>query len=348
MHNGILYLAGQSLKELMLPIIGSELIVNLIMTLICIGILFMLVAVSALVFTLGERKVCAWIQVRIGPNRVGPWGLLQSTADMLKLLTKEDIIPHGVDRWMWVLSPILIFIPAAMVYALYPFDDGVIFADVNIGLFLLIAISSQSVLPFLMGGYASNSKYAMLGGMRTVAQMLSYEVPMVIALMGIVMITGSLKMSAIVEAQSNIWFIFLQPIAFLIFMVTCLVESNRPPFNMVEGESEIIAGPFTEYTGMRWALFFKEPVIITIPMSIGILTATLFLGGWQGPDFLPGQLWFWIKAFLMVLIYQWIGWTFPRTRMDTILSFGWKVLLPLALVNLLLTGFGIYIFKWLL
>ena len=144
MHNGILYLAGQSLKELMLPIIGSELIVNLIMTLICIGILFMLVAVSALVFTLGERKVCAWIQVRIGPNRVGPWGLLQSTADMLKLLTKEDIIPHGVDRWMWVLSPILIFIPAAMVYALYPFDDGVIFADVNIGLFLLIAISSRT------------------------------------------------------------------------------------------------------------------------------------------------------------------------------------------------------------
>ena len=155
-----------------------------------------------------------------------------------------------------------------------------------------------------------------------------------------------MKMSAIVEAQSNIWFIFLQPIAFLIFMVTCLVESNRPPFNMVEGESEIIAGPFTEYTGMRWALFFLAEFANLL--SIGILTATLFLGGWQGPDFLPGQLWFWIKAFLMVLIYQWIGWTFPRTRMDTILSFGWKVLLPLALVNLLLTGIGIYIFKWLL
>lgn len=257
MHNGILYLAGQSLKELMLPIIGSELIVNLIMTLICIGILFMLVAVSALVFTLGERKVCAWIQVRIGPNRVGPWGLLQSTADMLKLLTKEDIIPHGVDRWMWVLSPILIFIPAAMVYALYPFDDGVIFADVNIGLFLLIAISSQSVLPFLMGGYASNSKYAMLGGMRTVAQMLSYEVPMVIALMGIVMITGSLKMSAIVEAQSNIWFIFLQPIAFLIFMVTCLVESNRPPFNMVRRRVRDYCRTF--YRVYRYALGLVLP-----------------------------------------------------------------------------------------
>ena len=341
MHNGILYLAGQGLKDMMLPIIGSELIVNLIMTLICIVIIFLLVAVSALVFTYGERRICALIQVRIGPNRVGPQGLLQSTADMLKLLTKEDIIPVGIDRWMWVLSPILIFIPSAMIYALFPFDDGVIFADVNIGLFLLLAISSQSVLPFLMGGYASNSKYSMLGGMRTVAQMLAYEVPMVISLLGIVMITGSLKMSAIVEAQSNVWFIFLQPLAFLIYMTTALVESNRPPFNIVEGESEIIAGPFTEYTGMRWALFFLAEFANLL--SIGILTSVLFLGGWQGPDFLPAQLWFWIKAFFMVIVYQWIGWTFPRLRIDTMLNFGWKVLLPLALINLLLTGIGIYV-----
>ena len=341
MHNGILYLAGQGLKDMMLPIIGSELIVNLIMTLICIVIIFLLVAVSALVFTYGERRICALIQVRIGPNRVGPQGLLQSTADMLKLLTKEDIIPVGIDRWMWVLSPILIFIPSAMIYALFPFDDGVIFADVNIGLFLLLAISSQSVLPFLMGGYASNSKYSMLGGMRTVAQMLAYEVPMVISLLGIVMITGSLKMSAIVESQSNVWFIFLQPLAFLIYMTTALVESNRPPFNIVEGESEIIAGPFTEYTGMRWALFFLAEFANLL--SIGILTSVLFLGGWQGPDFLPTQLWFWIKAFFMVIVYQWIGWTFPRLRIDTMLNFGWKVLLPLALINLLLTGIGIYV-----
>ena len=341
MHNGILYLAGQGLKDMMLPIIGSELIVNLIMTLICIVIIFLLVAVSALVFTYGERRICALIQVRIGPNRVGPQGLLQSTADMLKLLTKEDIIPVGIDRWMWVLSPILIFIPSAMIYALFPFDDGVIFADVNIGVFLLLAISSQSVLPFLMGGYASNSKYSMLGGMRTVAQMLAYEVPMVISLLGIVMITGSLKMSAIVEAQSNVWFIFLQPLAFLIYMTTALVESNRPPFNIVEGESEIIAGPFTEYTGMRWALFFLAEFANLL--SIGILTSVLFLGGWQGPDFLPTQLWFWIKAFFMVIVYQWIGWTFPRLRIDTMLNFGWKVLLPLALINLLLTGIGIYV-----
>ena len=225
------------------------------------------------------------------------------------------------------------------------FDDGVIFADVNIGLFLILAITSQSVLPFLMGGYASNSKYAMIGGMRTVAQMLAYEVPMVFALMGVVMLTGSLKMSAIVEAQTDVWFVVLQPLAFLIFMVAALVESNRPPFNIVEGESEIIAGPFTEYTGMRWALFFLAEFANLL--SISIMTTTLFLGGWHGPEFLPGMVWFAIKVMIMVLVYQWIGWTFPRLRIDHMLTFGWKVLLPIALVNVLLTGIGIYVFNWL-
>ena len=228
---------------------------------------------------------------------------------------------------------------------LFPFDDGVIFADVNIGLFLILAITSQSVLPFLMGGYASNSKYAMIGGMRTVAQMLAYEVPMVFALMGVVMLTGSLKMSAIVEAQTDVWFVVLQPLAFLIFIVAALVESNRPPFNIVEGESEIIAGPFTEYTGMRWALFFLAEFANLL--SISIMTTTLFLGGWHGPEFLPGLEWFAIKVMIMVLVYQWIGWTFPRLRIDHMLTFGWKVLLPIALVNVLLTGIGIYVFNWL-
>jgi NADH-quinone oxidoreductase subunit H len=196
-----------------------------------------------------------------------------------------------------------------------------------------------------MGGYASNSKYGMVGGMRTVAQMLAYEVPMVFALLGIIMITGSLKMSAIVDAQANVWFIFLQPLAFLIFLITALVESNRPPFNIVEGESEIIAGPFTEYTGMRWALFFLAEFANLL--SISIMTTTLFLGGWHGPAFLPGMIWFWIKVLLMVLVFQWIGWTFPRFRIDQMLSFGWKVLLPVALVNVLLTGIGVYIYNWL-
>ena len=345
MHNGILYLVTQDIREALLPIAGSEIIVNLTIMALGIALVFGLVTGSALVFTLLERKVCAFIQVRIGPNRVGPGGTLQSLADMLKLMSKEDIVPQGIDMWLWVLSPALIFVPSALIYAMFPFDDGVIFADVNIGLFLILAITSQSVLPFLMGGYASNSKYAMIGGMRTVAQMLAYEVPMVFALMGVVMLTGSLKMSAIVEAQTDVWFVVLQPLAFLIFMVAALVESNRPPFNIVEGESEIIAGPFTEYTGMRWALFFLAEFANLL--SISIMTTTLFLGGWHGPEFLPGMVWFAIKVMIMVLVYQWIGWTFPRLRIDHMLTFGWKVLLPIALVNVLLTGIGIYVFNWL-
>lgn len=345
MHNGILYLVTQDIREALLPIVGSEIIVNLTIMALGIALIFGLVTGSALVFTLLERKVCAFIQVRIGPNRVGPGGTLQSLADMLKLMSKEDIVPQGIDMWLWVLSPALIFVPSALIYAMFPFDDGVIFADVNIGLFLILAITSQSVLPFLMGGYASNSKYAMIGGMRTVAQMLAYEVPMVFALMGVVMLTGSLKMSAIVEAQTDVWFVILQPLAFLIFMVAALVESNRPPFNIVEGESEIIAGPFTEYTGMRWALFFLAEFANLL--SISIMTTTLFLGGWHGPEFLPGMVWFAIKVMIMVLVYQWIGWTFPRLRIDHMLTFGWKVLLPIALVNVLLTGIGIYVFNWL-
>ncbi|MCR5176445.1 MAG: NADH-quinone oxidoreductase subunit NuoH [Anaerovibrio sp.] len=343
MHSGIIYSAAQGLREVLMSLVGIPIIVDIIMTIICASILLVIMATSALVFTLGERKICAFIQVRIGPNRVGPGGLLQSVADMLKLMDKEDIVPKGIDKWLWVLSPILLLVPSALIYAFFPFDDGVILADVNVGLFLLIAITSQTVLPFLMGGYASNSKYSLIGGMRTVAQMLGYEVPMVFALMGIVMLTGSLKMSAIVEAQSNVWFIVLQPLAFLIYIVTALVESNRPPFNLVEGESEIIAGPFTEYTGMRWALFFLAE--FSNLMCIGILTTTLFLGGWHGPDFLPGFCWFWIKTFICVLFYQWVGWTFPRLRIDTMLSFGWKVLLPVALINVLLTGVGIYIYN---
>ena len=343
MHSGILYSTAQALREILMSFVGIPIIVDIIMTVICATILLLIMATSALVFTLGERKICAFIQVRIGPNRVGPGGLLQSVADMIKLMDKEDIVPRGIDKWLWVLSPILLLVPSALIYAFFPFDDGVILADVNVGLFLLIAITSQTILPFLMGGYASNSKYSLIGGMRTVAQMLGYEVPMVFALMGIVMLTGSLKMSAIVEAQSNVWFIVLQPLAFFIYIVTALVESNRPPFNLVEGESEIIAGPFTEYTGMRWALFFLAE--FSNLMCIGILTTTLFLGGWHGPDFLPGFVWFWIKTFICVLFYQWVGWTFPRLRIDTMLSFGWKVLLPIALVNVLLTGVGIYIYN---
>jgi NADH-quinone oxidoreductase subunit H len=342
MENGFLYALIASLRQGLLLLIGHETAVDFIMAVLGILVLFGIIMNAALVFTYGERKICAFIQVRIGPDRVGgKFGLLQPVADALKLMDKEDIIPKGVDRVVWALSPMLVFVPASLLYTLYPFDAGVVFSDVNIGLFLALAISAQSVLPFLMGGYASNSKYGMIGSMRTVAQLLAYEVPMGFALMGVVMLTGSLDMSSIVAAQSDVWFIFKQPVAFLIFMACVLVESNRPPFNLVEGDSEIIAGPFTEYSGMRWALFFLAEFANLL--SISILTTTIFLGGWQGPAFLPGFVWFSIKTLIMVVVFQWIGWTFPRFRIDTMLSFGWKVLLPIAMANMFLTGIGMYI-----
>lgn len=346
LHDGFVMTVAGWIRGVLLLLLGSEFLVDIVMKFVGIGAVIGVILTSAIVFTYAERKVCALIQVRLGPNRVGGrFGLLQPIADMLKLMSKEDIIPLGCDRVVWALSPMLLFVPSALAYAFFPFDDGAIFADVHVGIFLLIAISSQSVLPFLMGGYASNSKYAYIGGMRTVAQMLSYEAPMVFSLLGIVMLSGSLKMSDIVAAQGeSVWFIVLQPIAFVIFLITATAETNRTPFDLVEDESEIVAGPFAEYSGMRWALFFLAEYANLLAVSI--LAVTFFLGGWQGPV-LPGVLWFWIKVLVMVFVFMWFRWTFPRTRIDQMLAFSWKVLLPLAILNMMFTGIGVYLYRWL-
>nr|WP_092070297.1 NADH-quinone oxidoreductase subunit NuoH [Dendrosporobacter quercicolus]NSL48194.1 NADH-quinone oxidoreductase subunit NuoH [Dendrosporobacter quercicolus DSM 1736]SDM08690.1 NADH-quinone oxidoreductase subunit H [Dendrosporobacter quercicolus] len=314
--------------------------VDVIMTLINSGAIFTVISLSAVVLVYAERKVSAFIQMRIGPNRVGPWGTLQSVADMLKLMSKEDIRPAGADRWLWVLAPMLLFIPAAAVYVVIPFDDQAIFADVNIGIFYFIAISSQATLPFLMAGWASNSKYALLGGMRTVAQMLSYEIPLVFAILGVVMLVGSMRMSDIVAAQSQLWFVAVQPLAFIIFVIAATAETNRAPFDLVESESELVAGPFTEYSGMRWALFFLAEYASLF--AAAAIATTLFLGGWNGP-LLPGWLWFLLKTAAMILVFMWLRWTFPRPRVDQLMAFGWKILLPLSLANVVITGIGIYI-----
>lgn len=343
METGIVYSYINELRIFLTGALGDAFLAEVVMTFLGIAVLLMVVMNAALVFTFGERKVCAFIQVRLGPNRVGPGGLLQPVADAMKLLSKEDIMPDGADRIVWSLSPILVFVPAALLYAFYPFDAGVVFADVNIGLFLLLAISAQAVLPFFMGGFASNSKYGLIGSMRAVAQLLTYELPLGFALMGVVMLAGSLDMSRIVEAQADCWYIFKQPLAFLIVFICMIAESNRPPFNLLEGESEIIAGPFTEYSGMRWALFFLAEFANLL--SIAILVTTLFLGGWQGPAFLPGIFWFFLKAFVMVVIFQWVGWTFPRFRIDHQIAFGWKFLLPVAMLNVLLTGIGMMLWQ---
>lgn len=340
LENGIVTSAAELLRRLFMMIFGNEIIADFLMKVAGISAILGVISVAAIVFTFAERKVCAFMQVRLGPNRVGPWGLLQSVADMLKLMSKEDIIPAGCDRVVWALAPMLLFVPSALVYAFYPFENGIALADVNVGIFLMLAISSQAVLPFLMSGYASNSKYAFIGGMRTVAQMLSYEAPMVFSLLGVVMLSGSMRISDIVNAQAEeFWFILMQPIAFVVFVISATAETNRTPFDLVEDESEIVAGPFAEYSGMRWALFFLAEYANLL--SVSILTTVFFLGGWNGP-ILPGIVWFGIKVLAMVFVFMWFRWTFPRTRIDQMLSFSWKVLLPLSLANVFFTGIGIF------
>ena len=342
---GVVRTAVETMRWFFMLIFDSELIVDIIMKGIGIGAILGVISVAAIVFTYGERKVCAFMQVRLGPNRVGGrYGLLQPIADMLKLMSKEDIIPEGCDRVVWALGPMLLFVPTALIYAFFPFDKGVALADVNVGVFLMLAMSSQAVLPFLISGYASNSKYAFIGGMRTVAQMLSYEAPMVFSLLGVVMLSGSMRMCDIVEAQGQqLWFILMQPIAFVVFVISATAETNRVPFDLVEGEAEIVAGPFAEYSGMRWALFFLAEYANLL--SVSILTTVFVLGGWNGP-FLPGVVWFGLKVLAMVFVFMWFRWTFPRTRIDQMLAFSWKVLLPLALANVLFTGVGIYARQW--
>ena len=330
------------MRELLVRYITDAGSLEFVMLLAGVAGIFTVILTSSVVLVYVERKVSAFMQMRIGPNRVGPFGLLQTVADMLKLLSKEDIRPICVEKKVWALAPVLLFIPAVAAYAVLPFNNGLIFTDLNIGIFYFIAVSSQATLPFLMAGWASNNKYALLGGMRTVAQMISYEIPLVFSLLGVVMLVGSMKMSDIVAAQHNVWFICLQPAAFLVYVIAATAETNRTPFDLVEAESEIVAGPFTEYSGMRWSLFFLAEYANLVAVSA--IASTMFLGGWSGP-WLPGWLWFALKIMFMIFLFMWFRWTFPRLRVDQLMSFGWKFLLPLALGNIIVTGIGIYIYR---
>lgn len=317
-------------------------VVDLAMSLVYfIGVVvFVLLNVIYLVYL--ERKFSGYVQQRLGPNRLGPRGLFQTLADVVKLLGKEDIIPLAADKWVFKIASLVVMVPALMIYAVIPFGKNMIAADLNLGVFYFIAIASTSTLAFLMAGWGSNNKYSLLGGMRVVAQMVSYEIPMVFSLLGVVMLTGSLKMSDIMAAQKDVWFIVLQPVAFLVYFIASTAELNRAPFDLPEGEQEIIAGPYTEYSGMRYALFFLAEYANMIAVSA--LAATLFLGGASGP-WLPSWLWFVIKVYIMILLYMWVRWTFPRVRLDHMMAFNWKFLLPVSLLNILVTGVGIKIFE---
>lgn len=310
-------------------------LVDLVMMVIVGLLIILLMVVVVMALTLLERKILGRLQDRLGPNRVGPYGLIQPIADVLKLLVKEDIIPEKADKLLHFLAPVIIVVPAFMVWAVIPFGKKLVAADLNIAVLYVIALGSVASIAILMAGWGSGNKYALLGGFRAVAQLFSYEVPMAFSVLSVVMAAGSMSLQKIVEAQSPLPFIFLQPLAFLIYFICGIAETNRSPFDLPEAESEIIAGYHIEYSGVKWAMFFLAEYINTF--AISAMVVTLFLGGWRGP-LLPSYLWFFIKVAIMAYVFFWFRATFPRLRIDQLLNFSWKFLVPMAMANLLVTG----------
>ncbi|KUG04897.1 nadh-ubiquinone oxidoreductase chain h [hydrocarbon metagenome] len=306
-------------------------------------IIITIITLNIIILIWLERKVSAFFQERLGPNRLGPFGIFQTLADTLKLLTKEDIVPSAADKLIFKTAPMFFIVVAVMLYTVIPMGRGMEVINLNIGLLFFISIGSLSTIALLMAGWGSNNKWSLMGAVRSVAQMISYEIPLAFSLLGVVMISGSLNLQDIVAAQDKLWFIILQPIAFITYFIAATAELNRGPFDMPEAEQELTGGAYTEYTGMRWALFFLAEY--TNLVAVSALMATVFLGGWQGP-WLPSWLWIIIKTYGVILVFFWVKWTFPRIRMDHLMSFSWKVLVPVSLGNILLTGAGIYFFRW--
>jgi len=315
---------------------------DLAMDIIAFILVLLIIVAAALILILLERKVAGWTSQRPGPNRLGPRGWFQTIADALKLMGKEDVTPAQADKWVFKIAPMFILGLPVMTLGVIPYGKGLVPVDLDLGIFYFLGISAVSTVAFLMAGWGSNSKYALLGGMRAVAQMISYEIPLIFALLGVVMITQTFRLSAIVDAQKTLPFIVVQPLAFLIYFIAGIAEVNRAPFDLVEADQEIVAGPFTEYTGLRWGLFFLGEY--GNMFAVSAIAVTMFLGGWQGP-LLPGWMWFFLKTGILIFVMMWVRWTFPRMRIDHLMHFAWKVLLPLALLNIVLTGLGIYIYQ---
>jgi NADH-quinone oxidoreductase subunit H len=293
------------------------------------------VVFNALILTWAERKVAGHMQRRIGPKEVGPYGLIQPIADALKLLGKEILTPRDVDKPLYYLAPMIIFVPVLVSFIVIPFSSSLQVMDINVGILVILAFSSLSVFSILMAGWGSNNKYALIGAIRSIAQNIAYEIPLLLALLPIIMMTNSFSLKTIVDAQNGLWFVVYQPLAFLIYFIAAVAETNRTPFDLPEAESELVAGYHTEYSGMRFALFFlAEYTNIFIVSAVAV---TFFLGGYQGP-FLPGIVWFLLKSYLLVFVIMWLRWTYPRVRFDQLLNISWKALIPLAFINLLVTG----------
>jgi NADH-quinone oxidoreductase subunit H len=312
--------------------------------LLSFGAILFLVLNLAAVLTMAERKTSAYIQLRYGPNRVGPRGLLQPAADVFKLFSKENLSPNSADRWIFLAAPIALFIPAAIVWLTVPFAPGAVVADLNIAVVFFIAVTSIGALGVIMAGYGSRSNFSLLGALRGAAQMISYEVPMILSLLGVIMLTGSLSFVDIVNAQAGgfwHWYFLPQFPMFIAFYIAGLAEARRVPFDLPEGESEIVGGFMVEYSGMTWALI--QAAEFASMALISAITATLFFGGWQPPiDALDlgnfNWVWFGLKTSLIIFTFQWVRWSLPRLRMDQLMDFGWKILVPLTLVWLFVTA----------
>jgi NADH-quinone oxidoreductase subunit H len=322
-------------------------VIEMVIAGICVITLF---AVLGLVLVMMERKVSAWMQIRLGPNRVGPKGAFQTAADTLKLLVKEGLTPDGADKFLFNLAPLIAIVVAMLLMAPIAFAKDFQLWDINIGVLYVSAVSSVMVISILMAGWASNNKYSLLGAMRSGAQIVSYELSAGLSIMAIVVLTGSLSLNDIVLSQANGWWIFKGHIpvliSFVIFIIAVTAETNRAPFDMAEAESELTAGFHTEYSGMKFALFFlAEYVNVFIVCAIG---ATLFLGGWMplhignwtgfnhAMDYIPSSIWFFGKTFFLIFVIMWFRWTFPRLRIDQLLNLEWRYLLPISMFNLLL------------
>lgn len=311
---------------------------NLIEMLLVIVAVLGFISASAMFLIWWERKISAHIQTRLGPMRVGWHGALQPIADAIKLLLKEDIVPAGADKWVWWLAPFFVTIPAVMAFVAIPFGKNLMVKDLDLGILYIMAITSTGIFGIFMAGRGSNNKYSLLGGMRSAAQIISYEVPLLVSVITVLLFSGSLSMQKIVAAQAGSWFI-LKPsllVAFFIYLISATAEVNRAPFDIPEAESELVAGFHTEYSGMKFAMFFIAEY--TNVFTVSAIATTLFLGGWRGP-ILPGPVWFLIKTYSLIFVLMWVRWTFPRVRVDQLMGFAWKVLTPVSLVNLLIAGF---------
>ncbi len=322
----------------------NELLVTLLIILVKLGVIFGVILTLAAYLVLAERKILARMQLRYGPNRVGPFGLLQPLADLIKMLSKEDVVPDQADKWIFLLAPGLAAVTALLAFAVVPFgpplhlfgrEIPLVVCDLNVGVLYFLGLSSLAVYGVALGGWASNSKYALLGSIRGLAQLISYELSMSLALVPVLLSARSFSLTDIVMAQQGLPFAIVHPLAFLIFLISVAAESKRVPFDLPEAENELVAGFHTEYSGMRFGLFFVGEYINLI--ILGAMVTVFFLGGWLGPV-LPGVVWFGLKVLAVAFFFIWMRGTLPRLRYDQLMHFGWKILIPLALLNVLVAG----------